>query len=111
MSGVNKVFVLGNLGKDPEMRMTAGDKAVCNFSIATSEKWTDQRGEKQERVEWHNIVAWGKTAELCGEFLNKGSQACVEGKLQTRAWEDKEGNTRYTTEIVADRVTFVGGRK
>lgn len=110
MGSVNRAMVLGNLGQDPEVRFTPGGQAVCNFSVATNEKWTDKSGHTQERTEWHRIVAWGKTAELCGEYLRKGRQVFIEGKLQTREWTDKEGTKRYTTEIVADRVTFIGGK-
>lgn len=109
MAGVNKVIVVGNLGRDPEVRFTPGGAAVANFSVATSENWTDKGGQKQERTEWHRIVAWGKTAELCGEYLKKGRQVYIEGKLQTRKWKDKEGVEHSTTEIVADRVVFLGG--
>ena len=111
MASINKVFLIGNLGKDPELRQ-AGSSSVCNFSIATTEVWNSkQTGERQERTEWHRIVVWGKSADHCGQYLKKGRSCHVEGKLQTRDWEDKEGNTRYTTEIVADRVTFLGGRE
>ncbi len=109
--GVNKVILVGNLGKDPEVKYTAGGTAVCNFSIATSESWKDKTtGEKQERTEWHSIVCWSGLAEIAGEYLRKGSQVYVEGKLQTRKWEDKEGNTRYTTEIVIHDMQMLGGR-
>jgi single-strand DNA-binding protein len=108
--GVNKVILIGNLGKDPEVRFTQGGQAVANFNIATSESWKDKNGQQQERTEWHRIVAWGKTAELCGEYLKKGRQVYIEGKLQTREWTDKEGQKRYTTEVVANNVTFLGGR-
>ena len=107
---VNKAIVLGNLGQDPEVRYTQGGQAVASFSVATSETFNDKNGERQERTEWHKIVAWGKTAELCGEYLRKGRQVYVEGRLQTRQWEDKEGQKRYTTEIVAQNVQFLGGR-
>ncbi len=110
MAGVNKVIIVGNLGQDPEVRYTQSGSAVANFSVATSETFTDKAGEKQERTEWHRIVAWGKTAELCGEYLQKGRQVYLEGKLQTRQWDDKEGQKRYTTEIIAQQVTFLGGR-
>jgi single-strand DNA-binding protein len=108
--GVNKVILIGNLGADPEVRFTPGGQAVANFRIATSESWTDKQGQKQERTEWHRIVVWGKLAELCGEYLAKGRQCYVEGKLQTREWTDKEGKKNYTTEVVANQVTFLGGR-
>lgn len=110
MAGVNRAILIGNLGKDPEVKFTDGGKARCNFSIATNESWTDKAtGEKKERVEWHNIVAWDKLAELCGKYLAKGRQAYIEGKLQTRKWE-KDGVTHYMTEIVAQQVVFLGGK-
>jgi single-strand DNA-binding protein len=108
--GVNKVILIGNLGADPEVRFTPGGQAVANFRIATSESWTDKNGQKQERTEWHRIVVWGKLAELCGEYLKKGRQCYVEGRLQTREWTDKENRKNYTTEVVANSVVFLGGR-
>lgn len=109
MSGVNKVIILGRLGQDPELKYTPSGAAVCNFSVATSETWTDKNsGQKQERTEWHRVVVWGKLAELCNQYLAKGRQAFVEGKLQTRSWDDKNGEKRYTTEINATTVQFVG---
>ncbi len=108
--GVNKAILIGNLGADPEVRFTPGGQAVANFRIATSESWTDKSGQKQERTEWHRIVVWGKLAELCGEYLAKGRQVYVEGRLQTREWTDKEGKKNYTTEVVANQVTVLGGR-
>lgn len=110
MASINKVFLIGNLGADPEVRFTANSSAVANFRIATTDVWNDKNGQRQERTEWHRIVVWGKQAEHCGEYLKKGRSVCVEGRIQTREWEDKEGAKRYTTEIVADRVTFLGGR-
>ena len=110
MASVNKVILIGNLGRDPELRYTKGGQAVANFSIATNEKWTDKEGAQQERTEWHRIVAWGKTGELCAQYLAKGRSTYIEGRLQTREYEDKEGIKRYTTEIVAQNVTFLGGR-
>jgi single-strand DNA-binding protein len=107
--GVNKVILIGNLGKDPEVRFTPSGAAVSNFNIATNESWTDKSGQKQERTEWHRIVVWGKLAELCGEYLKKGRQCYVEGRLQTREWTDKEGKKNYTTEVVAQSVQFLGG--
>ena len=109
MSSVNKAIIIGNLGRDPEVRFTQGGSAVCNFSVATSEKWRDKDGQNQESTEWHRIVAWGKLAELCGEYLAKGRSVYVEGSIQTREWADKEGQTRYTTEIKAREVKFIGG--
>jgi single-strand DNA-binding protein len=108
--GVNKAILIGNLGADPEVRFTPGGQAVANFRIATSESWTDKNQQKQERTEWHRIVVWGKLAELCGEYLKKGRQCYVEGRLQTREWTNKEGQKQYTTEVVANQVTFLGGR-
>ena len=108
--GVNKVILIGNLGADPEVRFTPGGQAVANFRIATSDSWTDKNGQKQERTEWHRIVVWGKLAELCGEYLKKGRQCYVEGRLQTREWTDKENKKNYTTEVVANTVQFLGSR-
>ena len=109
--GVNKVILVGNLGKDPETRYMPNGKAVTNFSIATSESWTDKSsGDKQERTEWHNIVMFEKLAEIAAEYLRKGSQVYVEGSLRTRKWQDKEGKDRYTTEIVARDMQMLGGR-
>ncbi len=108
MASVNKVILIGNLGKDPELRYTPSGTAVGNFNIATNEVWTDKNGEKQTRTEWHRIVTWGKLAETCGEFLVKGKQVYVEGSIQTRSWDDKEGNKRTTTEVRAQRVVMLG---
>ena len=108
-SGVNKVILIGRLGGDPEVRYTTGGNAVANFNVATNESWTDKSGQKQERTEWHRIVVWGKLGELCGQYLSKGRQAFIEGRLQTREWADKEGNKRHTTEIVAQNIQFLGG--
>ena len=105
---VNKVLLLGNLGQDPEVRYTPSGATVCTFSIATNERWTSKDGKKEERTEWHRIVVWGKLAELCGEYLGKGRTVFVEGRLQTREWTDKQGNKRYTTEIIANNVQFIG---
>lgn len=105
---VNIAIVVGNLGKDPEVRFTQSGRAVANFPIATSESWPGQDGTRQERTEWHNIVVWGKQAESCGQYLAKGRQVFVQGRIQTRTYEDKTGNTRYITEIVAQRVQFLG---
>src|SRR3954471_22694744 len=109
MASVNKVILIGNLGADPEVRFTPGGQAVCELRMATNEQWTDKQGAKQERVEWHRVVVWGKQAENCGKYLSKGRTAYVEGRLQTRQWDDKEGNKRYTTEIIANTVQFLGG--
>ena len=108
---VNKVMILGRLGQDPETRETNSGNSVCNFSVATSESWKDKSGEKQEKTEWHRVAAFGKLAEICGQYLSKGSQCFVEGKLQTRSWEDNAGEKRYTTEILASSVQFMGGNK
>ena len=109
MASVNKVILIGNLGSDPEIRYTPGGAPVANFSVATSEQWTGKDGEKGERTEWHRIVAFGRLGEICGEYLAKGRQVYVEGRLQTRSWE-KDGVTRYSTEIVASDVQFLGGK-
>lgn len=111
MASVNKVILIGNLGKDPEVRYTQGGQAVCNFSIATSERWNDKDGAAQERTEWHNVTVWGKSAEHCGQYLAKGRSVYVEGKIQTREYQDKEGVTRKAVDIVANNVTFLGGGK
>ena len=108
-SGVNKVILVGRLGADPKVRYTSNGGAVAHFNVATIESWLDKSGQRQERTEWHRIVVWGKLAELCGQYLNKGRQAYIEGRLQTREWTDKEGNKRYTTEIVAQNIQFLGG--
>ncbi|MBI4042039.1 MAG: single-stranded DNA-binding protein [Deltaproteobacteria bacterium] len=109
MASVNKVIIVGNLGADPEVRYTNTGSAVANFNVATTENWTDKTtGQRQEKTEWHRVVAWGKLAQVCGEYLRKGRQVYVEGRLQTRSWEDKEGAKRYTTEVVANTVQFLG---
>lgn len=105
---VNKVILIGRLGGNPEIRYTPGGAAVANFNIATSENWNDKSGQKQERTEWHRIVVWSKLAELCNQYLTKGRQVYIEGRLQTRQWDDKDGNKRYTTEVVANAVQFLG---
>ncbi len=110
MSGVNKAIVLGYLGKDPEVRYQPDGNAVANFSIATSESFKDREGNKKERTEWHRIVLWGRLAEIAGQYLRKGSMAYVEGKIQTRKWQDKNGEERYTTEIVGNRLQLIGGK-
>ncbi|MDJ0868528.1 MAG: single-stranded DNA-binding protein [Myxococcota bacterium] len=109
MAGVNKVILIGNLGRDPELRYTKNGQAVANFSLATSEQWNSRDGQREERTEWHRIVAWAKTAELCAQYLSKGRTVYIEGQLRTRDWEDKEGNKRQTTEIHAQTVQFLGG--
>jgi len=108
MASVNKVILVGNLGSDPEVKYTPSGAAVANFNIATNENWTSKDGKKEERTEWHRIVVWNKLAELCGEYLAKGRTVYVEGRLQTREWNDKDGNKRYTTEIVAQTIQFLG---
>jgi single-strand DNA-binding protein len=110
MAGLNKVILIGRLGQDPVLRYTPSGNAVANFSIATSENWNDKEGQRQERTEWHRLVVWGKVAELCGQYLAKGREVCVEGKLQTREWTDRDSNKRTTTEVVATQVTFLGSR-
>jgi len=109
MSGVNKAILIGNLGRDPELRYTQNGQAVVNFTLATSENWTDKSGQRVERTEWHRIVVWGKLGELCAQYLSKGRTVYVEGRIQTRDWEDKDGNKRQTTEINAQTVQFLGG--
>ena len=108
MASVNKVILVGNLGKDPEVRYTKSGQAVASFSLATSERWTGKDGNKEEKTEWHRIVAWGKLGEICGEYLSKGKQVYIEGRLKTREWEDNDGNKRQTTEIVANNMTMLG---
>ena len=109
--GVNKVILVGNLGQDPEVRYTANGAAVANITVATSEQWTDkQSGQKQEKTEWHRVVLFGRLGEIAGEYLRKGSQVYLEGKLQTRKWQDQSGQDRYTTEIVANEMQMLGGR-
>ena len=110
MASVNKVILVGNLGRDPELRYIPSGQAVANFTLATNDRWRDKEGNNQERTEWHRIVVWGKSAENCAQYLQKGRSVYVEGRLQTREWEDKEGNKRQTTEVVAQTVQFLGGR-
>ena len=105
---VNKVILVGNLGKDPELRYTPAGVAVATFSLATSERFKDKSGEMQEKTEWHNIVAWRQLAEICGKYLHKGKQVYIEGKIQTRSYDDRDGNKRYMTEIVADQMQMLG---
>src|SRR5512134_3028889 len=109
MASVNKVILIGNLGRDPELRYTPSGQPVANFTLATTDNYTSKAGDREERTEWHRIVAWGKTGELCAQYLSKGRSVYIEGRLQTREWEDKEGHKRQTTEIVAQNVTFLGG--
>ncbi len=106
---LNKVLLLGNLGRDPEVRYTASGKAVATFTLATSSKWRDQDGNDQERTEWHRVVAWGRLGEVCGEYLSKGKQVFIEGRIQTRDWEDQDGNRRTTVEIIANDMIMLGG--
>ena len=108
MSGVNKAIIVGRLGSDPEMKTVTSGQTVCRLSVATSENWTDRDGQKQEKTEWHRIVVWGRMAEVCGQHLSKGRQVYLEGRLQTRSWEDQQGQKKYTTEIVATTVQFLG---
>ena len=109
MASVNKVILLGNLGRDPETRYTTGGDAVTNLSIATSEQWKDKNGDKQERTEWHRVVLFGRQAEVAGEYLKKGRSVYIEGRLQTRKYNDKDGVEKYSTEVVADRMQLIGG--
>ncbi len=107
---VNKVILVGNLGKDPELRYTPSGTAVATFSLATTERYKDRDGNRQEKTEWHNIVAWRQLAEICGKFLHKGKQVYIEGKIQTRTYDDRDGNKRYITEIVVDQMQMLGSR-
>lgn len=107
---VNKVILVGNLGRDPELKYTPSGAAVASFSIATTEKYKDRDGQFVEKTEWHNVVAWKQLAEICGKYLHKGKQVYIEGKLQTRKWQDRDGNDRYTTEIVAEQMQMLGGK-
>src|SRR5262245_59667629 len=109
MMSVNRALLIGNLGKDPEVRFTPGGQAVARFPVATSEVWNDREGQRQQRTEWHNVVVWGKQAETCGTYLAKGRQVFIEGSIRSRQYDDKEGNKRYITEIIAQRVQFLGG--
>jgi single-strand DNA-binding protein len=108
MSGVNKVILVGHLGADPTMRHTQSGTAVVQFNLATTERYNDRSGERQERTEWHRVVAWAKLAEICNQYLKKGKQVYIEGRLQTRQWEDQSGNKRYTTEVVANNMVMLG---
>jgi single-strand DNA-binding protein len=109
MASVNKVILVGNLGKDPEVRFTPSGRAVAKFPLATTDSWVDQESGRQERTEWHNVVVWGKQAESCGQYLAKGRQVYIEGSIRSRSYDDKDGNKRYITEVVAQRVQFLGG--
>ena len=111
MAGVNKVILLGNLGKDPEVRYLDNGVAVANFSLATTENYKNKAGERVSQTEWHNIVLWRGLAEVAEKYLKKGSSIYIEGKIKTRKWEDKDGNTRYNTEILADNMSMLGGKK
>ncbi|MBI2950992.1 single-stranded DNA-binding protein [bacterium] len=108
--GINKVILIGNLGADPELKYTPSGSAVSNFTLATNESWVDGKGERQEKTEWHRIVVWGKLAEICNEYLKKGSKVYIEGRLQTRSWDGQDGNKRYTTEIVARDMQMLDSR-
>jgi single-strand DNA-binding protein len=110
MASLNKVMLIGNLGKDPELRYTASGSAVASFSIATTEKFKGKSGDWEEKTEWHNIVLWGRQAEIAGEYLSKGKTVYIEGRLQTRKWQDRDGRDRYTTEIVGERMQMLSGR-
>ena len=110
MAGVNKVILLGRVGQDPEMRYTENGTAIANFSVATSEQWKNKDGKKKEKTEWHKVVAWKRLGEICGEYLHKGSQVYIEGRIETRNWEGKDGNKRYTTEVVAHTMQMLGGK-
>jgi single-strand DNA-binding protein len=109
--GVNKVILIGNLGQEPELRYTGSGTAVCNMRLATNESYTNRDGEEVQKTEWHNVVAWGRLGEICNEYLDKGSQVYFEGSLQTRSWEDRDGNTRYTTEVKAQEMMFLDSNR
>lgn len=109
--GVNKVILIGNLGQEPELRYTGSGTAVCNMRLATNESYTNRDGEEVNKTEWHNVVAWGRLGEVCNEYLDKGSQVYFEGSLQTRSWEDRDGNTRYTTEVKAREMMFLDSNR
>ena len=111
MASVNKVIIIGNLGRDPETRYMPDGGAITNISVATTDKWKDKQGEMQEKTEWHRVAFFGKLAEIAGEYLKKGSQVYVEGRLQTRKWQDKDGQDKYTTEIVANQMQMLGSRQ
>ena len=111
MASVNKIILVGNLGKDPEVRYLPDGGQITNISVATTESWKDKSGAKQEKVEWHRVSFFGKLAEIAGEYLAKGSQVYIEGRIQTRKWQDKDGQDKYTTEIVADRMQMLGGKR
>ena len=106
---LNKVLLLGNIGRDPEIRYTASGKAVATFTMATSQRWRDQDGNDQERTDWHRVVAWGRLGEICGEYLSKGKQVFIEGRIQSRDWEDKDGHKRTTVEVIANDMIMLGG--
>ncbi len=108
MFGINRVILIGNLGADPEVRSTANQQSVTQFNLATSESWVNRKGERQEKTEWHRIVVWGKLAETCAKYLTKGRQVFVDGRLQTRSWETDQGQKRFTTEVIANQVLFLG---
>ena len=110
MSGVNKVILIGNLGANPEVRYTAGGQTVANLRIATTERWTDKSGQRQEATEWHRVVLWGKQAEVAGQYLTKGRQVYIEGRIRTRQWQDQQGQKRFTTEIVGQSMQLLGSR-
>src|SRR5262245_52858191 len=110
MSGVNKAILIGNLGANPEVRYTQGGSTVANLRLATTRRWTGKDGQRQEETEWHNVVAFGKLADICSQYLQKGKQIYVEGRIRTRQWQDQQGNKRYTTEIVMEQMTMLGAR-
>ena len=110
MASVNKAILIGNLGRDPEMRYTPSGQAVSTFTIATSERWRDKDGQPQERTDWHNIVCWGRQAEIANQYLKKGRPVYIEGRIQNRSYDDKDGNKRYISEVIAQKLQFLGGR-
>lgn len=110
MASLNKVMIIGNLGKDPEIRSTTSGQSVATFSLATSEKFKNKSGEQEERTEWHKVVLWGKLADIAAQYLTRGKSVYIEGRIQTRKWEDKDGHDRYTTEVVGDKMQMLGGK-
>lgn len=108
MLGVNKAILIGNLGRDVELRYTPSGQPIANFTLATTERWNDKNGQRQERTEWHNIVAWGRLGELANQYLKKGRSAYIEGRISTRSWDDRDGNKKYRTEIIANTIQFLG---
>ncbi len=110
MASLNRVVLIGHLGADPDLKTTATGRSLCNLKVATEDVWKDKAGQRQEKTEWHRITVWGQQAETCGKYLKKGRQVYIEGSLETRTWDDKDGNKRFSTEVRADKVLFLGGK-